>query len=135
MRVILADTFYWIALLNPKDKWHLSALAYGRKQPNIRLIVTDGIVDEVLNYFAEEGTFLRNNALNLCQSMKLDRNIEIVAYTPELRRLGMDLYQNRPDKGYSMTDCISMVVMREMNITDVLTADRHFQQEGFTILF
>lgn len=135
MRVILADTFYWIAILNPRDQWHQLALNYGRKQPNIRLIVTDGIIDEVLNYFAEEGISLRSNALNLCVSIKCDRNMEIVPYTPELRQLGFELYEQRPDKGYSLTDCISMSVMRQMNITEVLTGDRHFQQEGFTILF
>jgi uncharacterized protein len=135
MRVLFADTFYWIAMLNPKDKWHQAVLAYGRSQPSIHLVVTDGVIDEVLNYFAEEGYFLRTNALNLCQSMKRDRNIDIIPYTPELRQLGFTLYENRPDKGYSLTDCISMTVMRKMNILEVLTGDRHFQQEGFTILF
>jgi uncharacterized protein len=75
MRLTLADTFYWIALLNPKDTWHQPVLAYGRKQPNISLVVTDGIIDEVLNHFAEAGVFLRNNAINLCRSMISDRNI------------------------------------------------------------
>ncbi len=135
MRIILADTFYWIALLHPRDQWHQIALNYSREQPNIRLVVTDGIIDEVLNYFAEEGAFLRTNALNLCVSMKRDRNLNIIPYTPELRKLGFKLYGQRPDKGYSFTDCISMSVMRQMNITEVLTGDRHFQQEGFTILF
>jgi uncharacterized protein len=135
MRVIFADTFYWIAILNPRDRWYQIALNYGRKQPNIRPVVTDGIIDEVLNYFAEEGTFLRTNALNLCLSMKCDRNIDIIAYTPELRNLGFALYGQRPDKGYSLTDCIFMTVMRQMNISEVLTGDNHFQQEGFTILF
>lgn len=135
MRVILADTFYWIALLNPKDQWHQEVLSYGRKYPSIRLVVTDGIIDEVLNYFAEEGAFSRSNALNLCLSMERDRNLDIVHYSPELRKLGFELYAQRPDKGYSFTDCISMSIMRQMNITEVLTGDRHFQQEGFTILF
>jgi predicted nucleic acid-binding protein len=70
MRVILSDTYYWIAILNPRDQWHQLALNYGRKHPNIHLVVTDGIIDEVLNYSAEEGIFLRSNALNLCVSMK-----------------------------------------------------------------
>jgi predicted nucleic acid-binding protein len=61
--------------------------------------------------------------------------MEIVPYTSELRQLGFELYEQRPDKGYSLTDCISMSVMRQMNINEVLTGDRHFQQEGFTILF
>jgi predicted nucleic acid-binding protein len=59
----------------------------------------------------------------------------IIAYTPELRQLGFDLYGQRSDKGYSLTDCISMAIMRQMGIADVLTHDKHFTQEGFHILF
>jgi hypothetical protein len=48
---------------------------------------------------------------------------------------GLDLYATRLDKGYSMTDCISMQAMRREGLTDVLTNDRHFEQEGFRALF
>jgi uncharacterized protein len=45
------------------------------------------------------------------------------------------LYKDRPDKEYSLTDCISMQVMRREGLTEVLTNDHHFTQEGFRILF
>jgi len=45
------------------------------------------------------------------------------------------LYKARPDKGYSLTDCISMQAMRREGLTEVLTNDHHFTQEGFHILF
>jgi predicted nucleic acid-binding protein len=48
---------------------------------------------------------------------------------------GLDLYIQRPDKGYSLTDCISMQTMRREGLTEVLTKDRHFEQEGFRVLF
>ena len=48
---------------------------------------------------------------------------------------GFSLYQTRPDKGYSLTDCISMQTMRHLALTDVLTNDRHFEQEGFRAMF
>ena len=47
---------------------------------------------------------------------------------------GLALYKSRLDKGYSLTDCVSMVVMRQERIQEVLTHDKHFAQEGFTIL-
>ena len=47
---------------------------------------------------------------------------------------GLALYKARPDKGYSLVDCISMETMRREGITEVLTHDAHFTQEGFTIL-
>jgi predicted nucleic acid-binding protein len=49
--------------------------------------------------------------------------------------LGLKLYQQRLDKGYSLTDCISMNTMRKSGITEVLTHDLHFTQEGFIIVF
>ncbi|WP_219852132.1 type II toxin-antitoxin system VapC family toxin [Nostoc sp. 'Peltigera membranacea cyanobiont' N6] len=71
----------------------------------------------------------------MCTQILREPTINIITYTPELRQLGFDLYGQRSDKGYSLTDCISMVIMRQMGITDVLTHDKHFTQEGFHILF
>jgi predicted nucleic acid-binding protein len=48
---------------------------------------------------------------------------------------GFELYCARPDKGYSLADCISMQTMRREGLTEVLTNDRHFEQEGFRALF
>jgi len=45
------------------------------------------------------------------------------------------LYEARADKEYSLTDCRSMLAMRPLGISDVLTNDHHFTQEGFTVLF
>jgi predicted nucleic acid-binding protein len=60
-----------------------------------------------------------------------NRAVRIVAQTPDSFRAGLELYRARPDKGYSLTDCISMQTMRREGITDVLTNDAHFEQEGF----
>ena len=43
------------------------------------------------------------------------------------------LYESRLDKDYSLTDCRSMVALRALGISEVLTNDHHFTQEGFTI--
>jgi len=64
-----------------------------------------------------------------------DPNIEIITPTAELRQAGIELYGKRLDKGYSLIDCISMVVMKDRSVSEVLTHDVHFTQEGFTILF
>jgi len=47
----------------------------------------------------------------------------------------MALYAARPDKGYSLTDCISMQTMRRKGLVEVFTNDLHFEQEGFRALF
>jgi predicted nucleic acid-binding protein len=48
---------------------------------------------------------------------------------------GLRLYRSRPDKGYSLVDCISMQTMHQEGLTEALTNDRHFEQEGFRALF
>jgi predicted nucleic acid-binding protein len=61
--------------------------------------------------------------------------VHVIPQSHESFRSGFDLYAPRPDKGYSLTDCISMQAMRREGITEALTNDRHFEQEGFRSLF
>ena len=96
---------------------------------------TDGIIDEIFAHFSKQGDILRGKVIELYQNILDEPNIQLIAYNQELRQAGIELYQKRPDKGYSLTDCISMVVMKKLNISEVLTNDKHFSQEGFTILF
>jgi uncharacterized protein len=63
------------------------------------------------------------------------RTVQIVSQTTDSFSAGLNLYRARLDKGYSLTDCISMETMRHEGITDVLTNDAHFEQEGFRALF
>jgi hypothetical protein len=46
----------------------------------------------------------------------------------------VELYAERPDKGWSLTDCIFFVVMRQQGIIQALTGDHHFEQAGFSAL-
>jgi uncharacterized protein len=60
--------------------------------------------------------------------------VKIIKANDALFQAGMNLYRNRPDKGWSLTDCISFVVMREHAVQEALTGDHHFEQAGFTAL-
>jgi predicted nucleic acid-binding protein len=59
---------------------------------------------------------------------------KVIPQSHELFLSGLEFYKARPDKEYSLTDCLSMMIMWEYDITDVLTHDKHFAQEGFRIL-
>lgn len=135
MKMIYADTFYWIALLSPRDQWYQRVLNHNIKEGQIKLVTTEGVLDELLNYFSKSGHLLRRKASQLYLAISSSPDIQLIAYTSKLRQAGFDLYQQRPDKGYSMTDCVSMILMKKLNIREVLTNDKHFVQEGFTILF
>ena len=62
-------------------------------------------------------------------------SITIIPAAPRLFRAGCELYASRPDKGWSLTDCISFVVMDREGISEALTADKHFEQAGLVPLF
>jgi len=42
-----------------------------------------------------------------------------------------EIYESDNDKSYSLTDCISFTIMRQLNINNALTFDQHFAQAGF----
>ena len=73
-------------------------------------------------------------AAKLVERMQADRSIDILPQTHNDFLAGLGLYQARPDKGYSLTDCISMEAMRREGLSEALTSDEHFTQEGFTCL-
>lgn len=102
--------------------------------PEAALVTTDEVLSEFLNYFADAGERKRSIVVGMFESAMRHRGIEVLPQTRQSLLRGLNLYKARGDKSYSLTDCISMVAMRERNIADVLTHDRHFAQEGFTVL-
>jgi hypothetical protein len=58
-------------------------------------------------------------------------DVEVVALSQDLWQRAWDLYRNRPDKAWSLTDCISFLVMHDAGLSDALTPDEHFRQAGF----
>ncbi len=135
MPEVFADTFYWIALLNPADKWHQAAKSFSRTNPEVSIVTTDAVLTEFLNYFSEAGQRMRQAAAALCDQTMAHSHTVFLQQSPEVFASAFDLYKARPDKGYSLTDCISMIEMRKHKIDQVLTHDRHFAQEGFNLLF
>jgi uncharacterized protein len=63
-----------------------------------------------------------------------DPTVTVIPQSRQTFLAGLALYEARPDKEYSLADCISMAAMRQEGITEVLTHDDHFTQEGFTRL-
>ncbi len=62
-------------------------------------------------------------------------NFKTEPFGADLYHRGLNLYGDRPDKEWSLTDCISFAVMSEQHIVEALTRDRHFKQAGFVALF
>jgi len=134
MRIIFVDTFYWIALLNPKDEYHNKALELSQSLQNTQMVTTDEVLSELLTFYSKAGTRQRERTVRLTKKIINDKSIRVIEQNHQSFLSGLALYENRLDKGYSLVDCISMNVMRELGITEVLTHDQHFLQEGFFIL-
>jgi predicted nucleic acid-binding protein len=135
MRRVFADTFYWVALINPADTWHRSVVNFSRTAGPLKIVTTDEVLVEVLTFYATTGQFYRKQTTALVRRILADPNIDVVEQTHESFLLGLELYEHRMDKGYSLPDCISMNTMDKLNVREVLTHDRHFAQEGFVVLF
>lgn len=135
MRQLFADTFYWAALLNPKDSWHQQVRAFNRTLTQFRLVTTDEVLGEFLNFFSAFEATWRTGAAQRVQDILHNPFVQVVEQSRASFQAGFSLYRQRPDKEYSLTDCISMITMRQLNLTEVLTHDKHFIQEGFIILF
>jgi predicted nucleic acid-binding protein len=78
--------------------------------------------------------FPRPAVLTYLKELVTDPSIELVWVDPPLHADALELHTRRPDKDYSLCDAVSFVLMRRYNLTDALTTDRHFEQEGFARL-
>jgi uncharacterized protein len=134
VRVAFVDTLYFIALFNPKDQWHGRAIDASKLVAETKLITTEDVLVELLNFFSEYGEKARRGAVAQAEGILSAANIEVTPQSHDAFMAGLTLYRARPDKGYSLTDCISMHTMRERGVKEILTHDDHFRQEGFTVL-
>lgn len=134
MRAAFVDTFYWVALANPRDQWHQRAMRVSGSLGQARLVTTDEVLVEFLTLLSSYGPEMRQTAVRLARSIFRDPNIQVLPQTRNSFLSGLELYEGRLDKQYSLTDCISMQTMRDHGLTEVLTNDDHFTQESFRIL-
>jgi predicted nucleic acid-binding protein len=80
------------------------------------------------------GQKYRSAAAGLLEALNNDKMIEVIPVGEVLYEKGLQLYRDRIDKDWSLTDCISFLVMQDRRLTDALTTDRHFEQAGFRAL-
>ena len=135
MRPLFADTFYWIALLHRREAWYSRVVALSRTLETRRLLTTEWVLAEFLAFYSAGGAVTRQRAAAKTRQILQDPQIDVLPPSQATFLDGLALYESRLDKHSSLTDCISMHVMRREGLTEVLTNDHHFTQEGFHILF
>ncbi len=134
MNSIFADTSYWFALLDRTDELHDRAVASQSRLGGVQLVTTDEVLGEFLSLVSARANRLRAVAADWVSQARRTSRILIEEQTRASFDRGLELYRDRTDKAYSCVDCVSFICMRRRRITDALTSDEHFEQEGFRAL-
>ena len=131
MTDVFADTYYFLARLSQRDAAHERTVEISR-QITGRIVTTSWVLTEVAD--ALNAPHQRKLAVMLYETLLADSCVTIVPPAQGIYERGWQLYRERMDKSWSLTDCISFVVMSDMNLREALTGDKHFEQAGFVAL-
>lgn len=131
MRTVFADTFYFIALFNPHDHAHAKAVQFTGSYTE-RMLTTDWVMVELGDAFARAPN--RSQFAGVYPQLREKKELVILPADGCLLSDGFALYAQRSDKDWSLTDCMSFVVMQREGVIEALTGDQHFEQAGFVAL-
>jgi predicted nucleic acid-binding protein len=132
MRRVFADTYFLLALLNERDGAHARATEWWERLRDDDITTTAWVLVELADGMSRGQS--RNVCAGFIGELRSAQTIRIIEPDAALLWRGFELYRQREDKEWSLTDCISFVVMGDEGLTDALTGDRHFEQAGFKAL-
>ncbi len=131
MKMTFVDTAFVIAWVNENDALHAKAIQLLNDYKDAPWLTTDCILLEIGNSLARN---FRDEAVETINNFLQSEEIEVITLNQNLFNRAFALYQTYRDKTWGLIDCVSFIVMRENNLTDALTNDKHFQQAGFNAL-
>ena len=128
MNACFADTFFFIALVFENDEAHADAQALAANLSG-QIYTSMWVLTEVADAMAVPGR--REGFLPLLRFLRANALVTIVPFDHALFDRSITLYDQRADKAWSLTDCVSFIIMEEHGLIDALTGDHHFEQAGF----
>ncbi|MBP9665269.1 MAG: type II toxin-antitoxin system VapC family toxin [Pyrinomonadaceae bacterium] len=128
---MFVDTSGFYSLYNGDQTYHQTAVAH--YDAAIRRITTNYVLAEYVALSDARGSS-RKDAIDFSLRVLDDGEIDLIWVDEALHRKAVQLLIERDDKTYSLCDSVAFVIMREQGITDALTTDKHFFQEGFVRL-
>ncbi|MGI8494945.1 MAG: type II toxin-antitoxin system VapC family toxin [Pyrinomonadaceae bacterium] len=133
MKTYFADTSYLLALELSNDQNHESALAHWKNltKTSFAVVTTSYVFDETTTYLNSRNHHAK--AVEVGENLLLSPTIELVHIDENLFFEGWTMFQKHHDKRYSLTDCISFVVMKQKELEIALTFDKHFVQAELKI--
>jgi hypothetical protein len=103
MTAVFADSFYYLAVMNADDVAHERAVRVSDSLGG-PVVTTAWVPTEVADALAAPGQ--RSGFLALLEALRSDPEVSIVPPNEDLFEAGISLYSRRPDKDWSLTDCI-----------------------------
>ena len=131
---VSADTGYWIAMFNPNDELHEKARTVTRQLGVCRIVTTEMVFVEFLNFIGGEGQRQRRLAAATVKALSTNPDAEVVAQTSIQFQAAVDRYASRLDQSWSVADSARFLLMEELDIKEALAFDHHFEQAGFVAL-
>jgi len=134
MRGIFIDTGFIIALESLTDQNHEKALQQWNEllKDLPAMVTTTYVIDEIVTFFNNRNRHAK--AVEIGNRLMNSRSVQFIHVDKRLFDKGWQYFQQHPDKTYSMTDCISFIVMKEQGSESALSFDKHFTQAGFKVL-
>jgi uncharacterized protein len=129
---VFADSSFYLAMVSAQDNWHRSASRLFEQLDDTEIVTSEYILLELGALLAKGHS--RASYIDLVGRIRVDTMTEIVPATTALFDEGLELFGARPDKNWSIVDCISFVLMEKRKIARALTTDKHFTQAGFEAL-
>lgn len=128
MKLVFADSFYFLALINADDSANKRASEFTNAYTG-QYLTTSAVLTEVADALARP--ISRVAAASFIKHIPSNKAIRITMVDQGIFSEALALYLARPDKDWSLTDCMSFTLMGRERITEALTADKHFEQAGF----
>jgi len=125
------DTSFVVALVNQRDQYHAQALELARRFDKRSLLTSDAVLLEIGNALARN---FKGASIQIIEHFLTSDEVEIIPLNTQLFARGFELYRSHLDKSWGLIDCVSFIVMRDFGLTESLTADKHFEQPGFSAL-
>jgi uncharacterized protein len=131
MRTVFADTSFYVALLNPRDEHHQKSQDFSAGYEG-DFVTSAWVIAELANFLCQGSN--RSLFVSFYEDLRRNSRVTIILLSNRLHEEGLNLYAQRMDKDWSLTDCISFLIMQQRNLQEAAATDHHFEQAGFVRL-
>jgi predicted nucleic acid-binding protein len=134
LKKTIVDTAFFVALALESDQWHDRAVGWLKKaeREDYFYVTTWAVLLEVGNSLSQRQ--FKTSGAKLIAAILHDPAFTVVPLVEKFLNSGLEFFEKRRDKNWSLTDCLSFLAMSEIGIADALTTDIHFEQAGFRAL-